>query len=279
MTYADNVRKNEIEQDKGLSKMHALLDIVKKKKAVFITGTGTDIGKTYVTALLAKYYKEQGIDVAYYKAAISGADTIPESDAGYVKKIAGLEQPDDSMVSYLFSEAVSPHLAAKINNRPIDLKKVVADYQAVRDSHAFTVVEGSGGIVCPIRYDEDEKILLPDVVKALGLSVLVVADAGLGTIHNVVTTIAYIRSLGIEIEGILLNHYIGTPLPALPKETNNVSGCSHTAGIGSPEMILPERKLETFMQEDNYRMIEELTGVSIVATISPDSDRLELTEN
>lgn len=279
MTYADNVRKNEIEQNKGLSKMHALLDIVKKKKGIFITGTGTDIGKTYVTALLAKYYKEQGIDVAYYKAAISGADSIPESDAGYVKKIAGLEQPDETMVSYLFSEAVSPHLAAKINHRPIELKKVVADYQAVRDSHAFTVVEGSGGIVCPIRYDEDEKILLPDVVKALGLSVLVVADAGLGTIHNVVTTIAYIRSLGIEIEGILLNHYIGTSLPALTKETYNVSGCRHTAGIGSPEMMLPERKIETFMQEDNYRMIEELTGVSIVATISPDSDQLELTGN
>lgn len=250
--------------------MHALLDIVKKKKGIFITGTGTDIGKTYVTALLAKYYKEQGIDVAYYKAAISGADTIPESDAGYVKKIAGLEQPDDSMVSYLFSEAVSPHLAAKINNRPIDLNKVVADYQAVRDSHAFTVVEGSGGIVCPIRYDEDEKILLPDIVKALGLSVLVVADAGLGTIHNVVTTIAYIRSLGIEVEGILLNHYVGSSSKVLTAESYDHPNCSQATDADH---------LEVLMQEDNYRMIEELTGVSVVATISPDSDRLELTEN
>ena len=261
MTYADNVRKNEIEQDKGLSKMHALLDIVKKKKAVFITGTGTDIGKTYVTALLAKYYKEQGIDVAYYKAAISGADTIPESDAGYVKKIAGLEQPDDSMVSYLFSEAVSPHLAAKINHRPIELRKVVADYQSVRDSHAFTVVEGSGGIVCPIRYDEDEKILLPDVVKALGLSVLVVADAGLGTIHNVVTTIAYIRSLGIEVDGVLLNHYVGEYPIGLTDNSSRSDDADH---------------LEVMMQEDNYRMIEELTGVSVVATISPDGTELVL---
>lgn len=219
--------------------MTKLLELAKSKKGVFITGTGTDIGKTYVTALLAKYYREQGIDVAYYKAAISGADTIPESDAGYVKKIAGLEQSDESMVSYLFSEAVSPHLAAKINNHPIELEKVLADYQAVRDSHEFTVVEGSGGIVCPIRYDESEKILLPDIVKALELSVILVADAGLGTIHNVVTTAAYIKTLGIEIEGVLLNNYIGD-----------------------------------LMQKDNYYMIKELTGIKIIGTVAPNGENI-----
>ena len=219
--------------------MTKLLELAKCKKGVFITGTGTDIGKTYVTALLAKYYREQGIDVAYYKAAISGADTIPESDAGYVKKIAGLEQSDESMVSYLFSEAVSPHLAAKINNRPIELDKIVGDYQVVRDSHQFTVVEGSGGIVCPIRYDESKKILLPDVVKALGLSVIIVADAGLGTIHNVVTTAAYIKTLGIEIEGVLLNNYIGD-----------------------------------LMQKDNYYMIEELTGLKVIGTVAQNGENI-----
>ena len=218
--------------------MTKLLELAKSKRGVFITGTGTDIGKTYVTALLTKYLKEQGIDVAYYKAAISGANTIPESDAGYVKKIAGLEQSDESMVSYLFSEAVSPHLAAKINKRPIELDKIVADYQAVRDSHQFTVVEGSGGIVCPIRYDE-EKILLPDIVKALRLSVIIVADAGLGTIHNVVTTAAYIKNLGLEIEGVLLNNYIGD-----------------------------------LMQKDNYYMIEELTGLKVIATVAPKGETL-----
>lgn len=219
--------------------MTKLLELAKSKKGVFITGTGTDIGKTYVTALLAKYLKGQGIDVAYYKAAISGADTIPESDAGYVKKIAGLEQSDESMVSYLFSEAVSPHLAAKINRRPIELDKIVGDYQVVRDSHQFTVVEGSGGIVCPIRYDESKKILLPDVVKALGLSVIIVADAGLGTIHNVVTTAAYIKTLGIEIEGVLLNNYTGD-----------------------------------LMQKDNYYMIEELTGLKVIGTVAPNGENI-----
>ncbi len=219
--------------------MDKLLELTQKKKGVFITGTGTDIGKTYVTALLAKYYKEYGIDVAYYKAAISGADTIGESDAGYVKRIAELDQPDESMVSYIYSEAVSPHLAAKINDRPVELEKVIRDFRAVRNSHGFTVVEGSGGIVCPIRYDDNAKILLPDVVKALELSVIIVADAGLGTIHNVVTTVSYIRSLEIEIEGIILNNYTGD-----------------------------------LMQKDNYYMIEELSKIRVLAVAAPDSHDL-----
>ena len=66
--------------------MTKLLELAKSKKGVFITGTGTDIGKTYVTALLAKYYREQGIDVAYYKAAISGADTQHRGDSRSTEK-------------------------------------------------------------------------------------------------------------------------------------------------------------------------------------------------
>ncbi len=131
---------------------------------------------------------------------------------------------------------MSPHLAARINDRPIEMEKVISDYHAVRDSHGFTVVEGSGGIVCPIRYDDKAKILLPNVVKALGLSVIIVADAGLGTIHNVVTTVAYIRSLEIEIEGIILNNYTGD-----------------------------------LMQKDNYYMIEELSKIHVLAVAAPDS--------
>ncbi len=213
--------------------MKKLMEFV-KDKGIFITGTGTDIGKTYVTALIAKYYKGMGVDVAYYKAAISGADSITESDAGYVKKVAGLNQPDESMVSYLFPEAVSPHLAAKLNNNPIDINKVIRDYDLVQSTHEFTVVEGSGGIVCPIRYD-NEKVLLKDVVKMLGLSVLIVADAGLGTINDVVTTVSYILTEGIEIKGIILNRYTGD-----------------------------------FMQRDNIYMIEELTGIKVIGVVNSD---------
>ena len=61
-------------------------------KGIFVTGTGTDVGKTYVTALIVKKLADAGIHAGYYKAALSGAESIEESDAGYVKKIAGRQQ-------------------------------------------------------------------------------------------------------------------------------------------------------------------------------------------
>ena len=161
---------------------------------LFVTGTGTEIGKTYVAGLIVKKLHEAGLDVAYYKAAMSGnkrcADgTLIPGDALFVKEVAHLSQSLESMCPYVYEHAVSPHLASRLEGHPVRMDVVEKSFQELSRKHDYVVVEGSGGIVCPIRYDEDEKILLPDVVKALGLSVLVVADAGLGTIHNVVTCI------------------------------------------------------------------------------------------
>ena len=167
-------------------------------KGIFVTGTGTDVGKTYVTALIVKKLADAGIHAGYYKAALSGAESIKESDAGYVKKIAGITQEDSSLLSYLYQNAVSPHLAARIEGNPVDPETVKADFDRVKKEFDYVTVEGSGGIICPIRWDEEHEILLEDIVKMLHLNTLVIADAGLGTINAVVLTVEYIR-----------NHYSG----------------------------------------------------------------------
>ena len=89
-------------------------------KGLFITGTGTDIGKTYVTALLIKTLRQHGYDIGYYKAAISGAPTVAASDAGYVNATAGIGEAPDLLLSYLYDHAVSPHLAALWEHKPIE---------------------------------------------------------------------------------------------------------------------------------------------------------------
>ena len=201
-------------------------------KGIFVTGTGTDVGKTYVTALIVKKLADAGIHAGYYKAALSGAESIEESDAGYVKKIASITQEDSSLLSYLYQNAVSPHLAARIEGNPVDPETVKAD---------FVTVEGSGGIVCPIRWDEEHEILLEDIVKMLHLNTLVIADAGLGTINAVVLTVEYIRNHGMDVKGIILNHYSGGA-----------------------------------MQEDNEKMIERLTGVPVIARVRDGDRELEV---
>ena len=180
-------------------------------QGIFITGTGTDVGKTFVTALLVKYFREQGIKTAYYKAAVSGNikgehGLIP-GDAAYVKQISGIMQPLDTMVPYIYEEAVSPHLAARKEGNPVELSVVKAGYDKLIKEYDMVVMEGSGGILCPLRCDGEQEVWLEDVILDLNLPCIVVADAGLGTINATVLTIEYLRMKSIEVKGVILNHY------------------------------------------------------------------------
>lgn len=147
-------------------------------KGIFVTATGTDVGKTYVTALIVKKLRESGLNAGYYKAALSGADCIAESDAGYVNKTADINQEENTLISYLYKNAVSPHLAAEIEGNPVDLEKVKADYEKVCRTYDYVTAEGSGGIICPIRWD-DRHILLEDIIRLLGVPAVVIAESGL----------------------------------------------------------------------------------------------------
>lgn len=103
-------------------------------KAIFVTGTGTDVGKTYVTGLLVKKIRDAGLDGSYYKAALSGAEpdgqgNLVPGDAAWVKETAGLKDPLTDLVTYVYREAVSPHLAARINHRPVELETIREAFQ------------------------------------------------------------------------------------------------------------------------------------------------------
>lgn len=210
-------------------------------RGLFVTGTGTDVGKTYVTALMVKKLKDAGLSAGYYKAALSGAESIEKSDAGYVKKVSGISQPDETLLSYLYETAVSPHLAAKLEGNPVELNKVRQDYMQVFHAYDYVTVEGSGGIVCPIRCDDEQEILLEDIVRMLELPAVIVAAAGLGTINSAVMTAEYLRNHGIQAEGVILNHYSG--------------------GV---------------MQEDNIRMIEKLANLPVLALVAKDDTELDI---
>lgn len=93
-------------------------------KTLFITGTGTDVGKTYVTGLILKKLHQSGVSAAYYKAAMSGNDrradgTLIPGDALTVKEVSGISQPVEEMCPYVYENAVSPHLASKMEGNPV----------------------------------------------------------------------------------------------------------------------------------------------------------------
>lgn len=185
-------------------------------KNLFLTGTGTDVGKTYVTGLLLKKLRENGARAAYYKAAMSGNARRPDGslipgDAVHVKTVSGIGQPLEEMCPYVYETAVSPHLAARIEGEPVEMERVLQGFDDLCGRYDYVTAEGSGGILCPLRFD-GQKIWLEDFVKARSLSCLIVADAGLGTINAVVLTAEYMKARGIPVKGILLNRYDGDSL-------------------------------------------------------------------
>lgn len=207
-------------------------------KGYFVTATGTDVGKTFVTALLVKKWRDSGIDAGYYKAALSGAELRDgkwvAGDADYVKRIANLSDSQEQLVSYVYKEAVSPHLAARKEGNPVELVKVQADFNAACSRHEFIFAEGSGGIICPIRYD-DQKVFLEDIIKTVNFPILVVTTAALGSINACVLTVEYARSRGLDIRGLIVNRY---------------------GSSGNLEM-----------EDDNIRMMQDLTGLEILAKV------------
>ena len=202
-------------------------------KTIFITATGTDIGKTYVSGLIAKHIKDKGLNIGYYKAALSGSNDIKDSDAWYVKQQADLLDSYDEMVSYTYKHAYSPHLAAQIEGNPPDIKIIKNAYKDISKKHDYMIVEGSGGIICPIRYDSNQKIFLEDIIKELNIPSLIIADAGLGTINSTVLTIEYMRSKNLKINGVILNRF----------------------------------EAENEMHNDNKKVIEDMTGVKIIGVV------------
>ncbi|MEG2916680.1 MAG: dethiobiotin synthase [Clostridium sp.] len=180
-------------------------------KGVFITATGTDVGKTYISGNLLRKLRKAGMKVGYFKAALSGAivgvekELIP-GDAKYVYNMAGIEGDFNDSIPYILETESSPHLAAQLEGVEINLKTIINHYENHSKQYDFVLSEGSGGIVCPI-YLQSEKIMLMDVIKGLNLEIVIVSDAGLGTINSTMLTVEYARNHNIGIKGIILNNF------------------------------------------------------------------------
>ena len=215
-------------------------------KKLFITGTGTDIGKTYVTGLILKKFQDNQKNAAYYKAAMSGNDRRPDGtlipgDALHVKTVSGISQPLEEMCPYVYETAVSPHLASQIEGNPVDMETVLQTFDTVCDRYDYVTAEGSGGILCPLRSDE-QNIQLEDFIKARDLNCLIIADAGLGTINSVVLTVEYMRTHDLPVKGIIFNHY----------EAGNR------------------------LHEDNLFMCEAMTGLKVLACVKDGDTDLDI---
>jgi len=170
---------------------------------IFVTGTDTGVGKTYVTALILSELRRRGVRAAGFKPVACG--TGGRHDAEIYAAIMNHEQSVDVINPVYLRYPVAPSVAAKLEQKRIDLNRIVRVYRQLAAEYEVVLVEGAGGLLVPIRDD----YFVADFAKKLKLPLLVVARLGLGTINHSLLTVRVARSMGLRVCGIVLNDTVG----------------------------------------------------------------------
>jgi dethiobiotin synthetase len=183
--------------------------------AIFITATGTDVGKTFVAASLIRHLRQLGHTVDAIKPIVSGFDPtrIEESDPGVLLDALGVAitvEELDRMSPWRFTAPLSPDLAARQEGRVIDVDQVVAFCQgAVEQRHGVLLIEGVGGIMVPLN--EQRTVL--DVMMALRLPLILVTGSYLGTISHTLTALDSLYRRDLNLLAIIVSETPDSPVP------------------------------------------------------------------
>ena len=169
---------------------------------LFVTGTDTGVGKTVVTAGIAAFLKERGLDVAAMKPVESGClSGAPESDSAYLKKMIPLADDLDLINSYAFEPPLAPGLAARLEGVEISFDRILENFHRLELLHRWVLVEGAGGLRVPLGEGKE----VADLIVAMKLPVLIVARMALGTLNHSLLTLEALERRGIEVAGLVFN--------------------------------------------------------------------------
>ena len=179
----------------------------KPPRGIFITGTGTGVGKTYVGCLIAAELCASGHRVGVYKPLASGCtqqgDTLVSQDALELWEAAGRPENLDWVCPQRFAMPLAPHLAARAEGREVDAVLIRSGLARWRDQCDIVIVEGAGGLLSPVADDED----VADVARDFGYPMLIVAPNVLGVINATLQTLtaAIVNCPDVPVAGIVLS--------------------------------------------------------------------------
>jgi dethiobiotin synthetase len=220
-------------------------------KGVFVTGTGTGVGKTVVCGLLAGFLRAQGMRVTTQKWVETGGTDGP-SDVDVHRRLMGDPGPAPEPAAsdrcpYRFALPASPHLAAAREGRRVDPAVLEAAYRRLEGAHDAVLVEGAGGFLVPLS----EELLTGDFVARIGLPVLVVAANRLGCVNDALLTVEAVRRRGVPLLGLVFNRLPGegggTRAEVQADNPRIVSGISRAPVLGEvPPLPDPARGAEAF---------------------------------
>lgn len=203
-------------------------------RGIFVTGTGTEVGKTVVAAVIARTLAAEGRRVHVFKPAVTGLDEGVETDHALLRRASGSSQSDEEIALYRYGPPASPHLAAALAGEEIDPERLREVARAAAEDADAIVCEGVGGLLVPLS----PAYLVRDLAADLGYPLVVVASPGLGTINHTLLTVEAARAAGLEVDAIVL-----TPWPEEPTEIERSNRETIASLAGVPVRTLPQLDL------------------------------------
>jgi len=193
-------------------------------RGLFVAGTDTGVGKTEVSVALLSGWRARGLDVVGMKPAESGVVPGTPGDAERIRAASGAGDPPELTCPYAFAAPLAPAVAARLEGREVSFDHVLHCARELLRRHAALLVEGAGGLLVPLT----ESRTYADLAWALGMPVLVVARAGLGTVNHTALTCEALRIRGLEVRGVVLNR----PTPGSdPSEPHNPAEIERLTGV------------------------------------------------
>ncbi len=203
---------------------------------LFITGTDTGVGKTFVTCAIARTLADRGVNVGAYKPAVSGAERDPSGrtiwrDLEELWTATGAQFPRERIAPQRFEAPLAPPTAARAEGSQVDPGLLRGGAGWWKDRCDLLLVEGAGGLLSPIADHET----VADLATDLGFPLIVVARLGLGTINHTLLTLEAARNRGLAVAGIVLNE--AEPSASDPSINTNAADLAELTDVPVLEVV------------------------------------------
>jgi dethiobiotin synthetase len=193
-------------------------------QSLFITGTDTDVGKTYITAGLAASFYEMGVDIGVMKPFAAGTAQkkgFKSEDVKILSDAAHVDDPENLINPQFFPIPASPYTAwKKLKTKP-KISTILSSFKKLSKLHDTMLVEGMGGVMTPILKD----YFITDLIKQMKIPTIIVTRTKVGTVNHTLMTVMMCKKYKIPIKGIIINNFDnGYPVNQLTKDLENLTG-------------------------------------------------------
>ena len=214
-----------------------------KNGAYFISGIDTDCGKTYVTGRLAAYLRHRGVSVITQKPVQTGCETVADDLVEHRKAMGCGMLPEDRegrTCSYLFHKNVSPGLAASLENKTIDIRKIDDDTAYLLSRYSVVLVEGDGGLMVPLA----DGCLTIDYVAERSIPLVLVATSKIGSINHALLSIEVCKQRGVNMQVLVFDR--------LPQYEQAVADYAFDQLVNYAKTSYPDVKIVDFRSSDSF---------------------------